>query len=502
MDAGPGGLLAQLSPDDREGALLGAAAVLASARRAGYVPPPADPPSVQPAEPETRPRCSSAAAQDLMRMLTGEFRELLPEWLHIAAARGLRAPETLLPDLLDAGRQDTAIRSDLLTACGVRARWLAKQNPDWKYALRLAREADAGQNADEAERIWETGDQGERVAAMKTLRALDPARARELMAAGWASEPGETRANLLMALDVGLDMADEPFLERALDDKAAAVRGTASFFLARMPESELVKRMIARIREHVTLRSRLLQPALFEVTLPDRLTPDMVRDGIGKASDVQFDVPEPDRANAHWLAAIVARTPLAFWTREYGKSAEEIVSVRRSNPADQILTYGWAYAVEHAPDTAWALPVLTAGWESGWAGFPFGAVSWRTIVPARELEGFLAAFIRANPSCLDNDHFVGLLKSCADLPAGAVPDAVIDACRAKPEVKDYMVAHRLSGLLESLSLYVPSHRREEFFAVWRELAEKNMLMGGKALYKAEERALFRDRMLAHLRESR
>ncbi len=70
-------------------------------------------------------------------------------------------------------------------------------------------------------RAWETGGRAERVGYLTALRGQDPVVARELLAAGWSRENAEERAQLLAALRHGLSLADEEFLEDALDDRAA-----------------------------------------------------------------------------------------------------------------------------------------------------------------------------------------------------------------------------------------------------------------------------------------
>jgi hypothetical protein len=73
-----------------------------------------------------------------------------------------------------------------------------------------------------------------------------------------------------------LSMDDEPFLERALDDRDAQVRHKAAALLASLPESRLVRRMIATAGDILTLDGGHLTPS-FPPAIPRRWC-DGVRD--------------------------------------------------------------------------------------------------------------------------------------------------------------------------------------------------------------------------------
>jgi hypothetical protein len=65
-----------------------------------------------------------------------DLTELLPQWLAVANARGFAPPPQVLPALLDAARGRTDLRPAALEFAGPRALWLARLNPDWRFALR------------------------------------------------------------------------------------------------------------------------------------------------------------------------------------------------------------------------------------------------------------------------------------------------------------------------------------------------------------------------------
>ncbi|MGY0060812.1 DUF5691 domain-containing protein [Streptomyces sp. LZ34] len=132
---------------DAPAALLDAAALSTVRRRAGLRPAAARP-APSPAPEDPRPPLPPAARNRLAMLLAGrsapgggrrsapDLAELLPQWLTMANQYGYRTPEALLPALLDAARARTDLRPETLTLGGPRALWLARLNPEWRFALR------------------------------------------------------------------------------------------------------------------------------------------------------------------------------------------------------------------------------------------------------------------------------------------------------------------------------------------------------------------------------
>ncbi|MFD8384093.1 DUF5691 domain-containing protein [Streptomyces sp. NPDC059679] len=132
---------------DAPAALLDAAALSTVRRRAGLRPA-ASRPAPAPAPEDPRPPLPPAARNRLAMLLAGrsapgsgrrsapDLAELLPQWLAMANQYGYRAPDALLPALLDAARARTDLRPEALTLGGARVLWLARLNPEWRFALR------------------------------------------------------------------------------------------------------------------------------------------------------------------------------------------------------------------------------------------------------------------------------------------------------------------------------------------------------------------------------
>ncbi len=86
-------------------------------------------------------------------------------------------------------------------------------------------------------------------------------------------------------IGTGLSMADEPFLERALDDRDAQVRRRAAELLAGLPDSRLAARLTAAAGSILTLKDGALNP-VFPAAVNDALWRDGVTRPLGPADDL------------------------------------------------------------------------------------------------------------------------------------------------------------------------------------------------------------------------
>ena len=284
-DGSPPGLEAALEDRGVEDRLLGAAAAWTVARRAGAVA--VEPvPAVEPAGEDPRPIAPGGA---LRERLEGLYPSLLGEWLELAAARGLRPPPELVPALLDHAAVYTELHTPVAEAAGPLALWLAERNPRWAFVRGAGEDVDA---------VWADGGTDERRALLERVRRTDPARAREVLEATFADETWEDRVAFLDTLAVGLSGADEPLLERALDDRRKPVRDAAAHLLTGLPRSRFAARMAERAAPLIRVEDGRLV-----VALPGDPDTAAKRDG----------VPATGRRSER-LHALLAAAPLATWT--------------------------------------------------------------------------------------------------------------------------------------------------------------------------------------------
>ncbi|MFK4268089.1 DUF5691 domain-containing protein [Streptomyces milbemycinicus] len=482
---------------DAPAALLDAAALSTVRRRAGLRPA-ASRPAPAPAPEDPRPSLPPAARSRLAMLLAGrsapgsgrrsapDLAELLPQWLAMANQYGYRAPDALLPDLLDAARARTDLRPEALTLGGARVLWLARLNPEWRFALRgggagRAAEAPAAVDADadpsaspcprEAtpdpavpggpptpdhttpghttpgaaaardtpaavpagiQRQWEEGLFAERVSLLAAVRHRDPELGLALLGGSWSTERAEDRLMFLDSLRDDLSPSDEPFLEQALADRSRNVRATAAELLSALPGSALASRMAERSRACVSLTAGVIA-----IEAPAECDGGMQRDG------VVAKPPSGRGERAWWFGQLVEATPLERWSDWFGgRGAAEIVALPVADGWQADLQAAWCRAAVRQRSVEWSrallgapsAPPAAAPTTSPAPGAPGGAApptaaSWRdpakllSALPSAERAEWVADFIAAHGL---SDAF-RLLGVCAVPWAEPLGRAVVDA---------------------------------------------------------------------------
>ncbi|WP_150241629.1 DUF5691 domain-containing protein [Nocardiopsis quinghaiensis] len=338
-------------------ALLDRAALAVVRRAAGYTPAT----GIAPLTPDTedeRPEAGAGATRVLEHILA-DRAELLPEWLDLVSACGRRAAHSSVPSLLDQGVRDSRLRPALAAAVGTRGHWLARFNPSWSHML-----AESAPGDRFSERDWDHGTPGERRRALAALRAEDPDRARELLTALW---PGlaraELRRHLLETLAVGLGPADEEFVERALDDRSANVRGCALSLLTRLPGSGHAERLRGCVRQSASLDAGGI--LRMESTGTD--DPAVRRDLALAASDGRSE-----NANQRYerMWALVTHTPLDVWPGLLGTDPAGVFTAAERRPGG----YGrnnWLFGA--------LVNAVAVQRNAEWAGAVLGTVGVQTM---------------------------------------------------------------------------------------------------------------------------
>jgi Family of unknown function (DUF5691)/SWIM zinc finger len=370
------------SPAGSAASLLEASAVALLYGRAGTTPAPGRP-GVPPAPAETGPPLPPASGARLLRLLgdggapggAQVADALLAEWLAAAAAHGGHVPPEALPALLDAGRRDPAIRAALARVAGRRGGWLAERRADWRWLLDEAPPADAADPA-----AWATGTAGERLAYLARLRAADPGGARDLLAASWAAESPEDRVRFLATFETGLSLADDAFLDAALDDRRREVREAALYLLRRLPGARLGRHMAARARAAVRLDRRTSGRDRLRVEPPPELDAEMRRDGVTAT---------PARgagAGAWLLEEVVAGAPLDVWTGDFARSPAAVLELTHGHDWETPLVHGWAKAAIRQHHPGWASALVANDARRGPAALR-EAVRWdlHLVLPPAEL---------------------------------------------------------------------------------------------------------------------
>ncbi len=375
-----GDVLSRIDPGEAEHALLSAAAIVSAYQRVGTQPPSLDAALPTPCADETLPRCSTRAGLRLTSMLNGEQQAVLPEWLDALANAQQRVTEEHLPALLDYGQSHANLQAAILNVIGQRGAWLAAHNPEWAYALRV-----------EDESIWQTGTRAERVALLKRLRERDPQHALDVLNSTWTEDAPDERAAFIATLSIGLSMADEPFLEAALDDRRKEVRQLAAQWLMQLPPSRLCQRMIDRTSGLLSIKKQLLKTQL-EVTLPEACDKAMVRDGI------EAKPPKGVGEKAWWLQQLLAATPLSTWTVRW-PIATLLQAAAKSDWHTPILV-GLATAAQRQQNADWCEALLAT---DGLANEPIEPTKLLAVLRVDRREAYALNVLRAQPS-LENDQ--------------------------------------------------------------------------------------------------
>jgi hypothetical protein len=274
-------------------------------------------------------------------MLNQQETALLPELLRLLDEAGQRAPDELLPHVLEHGAKVPRLRPALLPVVGERGRWLGALNPAWHYA---AVDLEDWRSLRAA---WEADPAG-RPALAQMARRRDAATGRHLIEATWRAEADTTRRELIRALDMALGPADEPFLERALDDRDAQVRRKAADLLATLPGSRLAARLTAAAGDILTLTNGELTPRFPAVSN------SMVRDGVVRPTSSPQSASERSRL----LVQLVGAIPPAHWEERLAAAPETIVRAALVGKWPRTLLTALATAALRSRDRRWAAALL------------------------------------------------------------------------------------------------------------------------------------------------
>ncbi|GAA4852505.1 DUF5691 domain-containing protein [Kitasatospora terrestris] len=467
---------------DQATALLDLAALAAVRRRAGALADPA-PELPEPAPADPRPEVTEAAARRLSVLLggrsavtTANLAELLPQWLAVAREHEYRLPPALVPALLDAARARSELRPDAVALAGPLGRWLAARNTEWRFVARTvaetagtagtagtaeapeatpapaagnptgnpgdapdaadAADADGRGGAESGDQLWQEGLFAERVTHLTRLRRRDPAAGLALLRSTWSTERAEDRVLFLDALQDGLSLADEPFVEAALTDRSKNVRATAAELLSTLPGSALAARMAERARAAVHLESA---PGRIVVTPPAECDAAMQHDGIPVKS------PTGRGERAWWFGEIVAAAPLSLWTADTGLTPDELLRLPAADgDADWTddLREAWARAAVRQQDATWARALLGPAPKPDRADRTPGAPArLLAVLPPAERATWTAAFVRTHGL---GDAFQ-LLGACATPWTPPLSTAVVAALERAATTGAYPWSH--SGVL-------------------------------------------------------
>jgi hypothetical protein len=450
-------LVGRLPSTSRERSLLlslGVEAIRARAgRRAGQgVAPP-------PAGTEARPACSEALAQLMVEQCRERNLVLLKEALLRLDQLGLRLPPWCLVDLAEL--KQASLQPAAARVAGERGRWLAAQNPEWRWLL----EGPAADTPEERRRIWEEGGLAERLSVLRATRADDGAAARAWVEAVWKEEKATVREELLVVLEAGLGAEDETFLEgRALTDRAAPVRARAAQMLSRLEGSGLAQRMRQRAEALLryqppeglrgllgALKARLGGDAAgsLDVTPPASFPPEWAADGLVEKP------PAGKGEKAFWVAQVLALVPPDHWVRRFDASPDVLIAAAARGDWAAAIVEGWLQAAVSFRSGTWAAALWRGQAKASVVVEQVAPMATRILplVPQEEAESLVAPLIAAGDPALFLPLLPALARPWGQALAGTFLQAFERALHAPAPNWQEAIAWR--GCLERAALALP-----------------------------------------------
>jgi hypothetical protein len=299
---------------------------------------------------DDRPSPPRSAMATLLRLLANPDPALIEEWAQLALSHGMRVDGADAPLLLDWWARQPRRSESVFAALGGRGEWLASLNPDWHKPVATTEiPADAGE-------AWQAGTSAERLAILTTVRRQDPARALALVESTWQSDGANDRQRFLEALVENRSMADEPFLEAALDDRSKLVRRQAAALLALIPGSRLRQRLSDEAKPMITIRTSrgILGRGRRQIVLvpPESFAATWARDGIDERP------PEGVGPRAWWMRQILAGADLAVWTECTGMTPEAILESLKKDDYFGEALHALIAAVTSTGDPAWSTALV------------------------------------------------------------------------------------------------------------------------------------------------
>ncbi|GJM31192.1 MAG: hypothetical protein DHS20C18_01930 [Saprospiraceae bacterium] len=286
--------------------LLEAAALYNQFNKAAFPLPDWKDPLPEPIDVGEQQGCNVASSHHLKLILSGPYRQALPEFLGLLGANNQCLPPEALPPIFDSALRDPEFWALVRPTIGAGGHWLLSLNPDWQ-ALR--------ENTNISD--WETSNREERTAIIRYLRHTDPQLAIVLLERTWHQDSVADKMAFLPLLEINIAPGDEDFLEARLDDSRKEVRQKAALLLATIKGSALQQRLLDQIQKILRWDNKKV-----EFDVPAELPETTLRDGIR---------PSPKRGaggmKADWLQQLVGRIPPAWWEERLDRKPQQIASL-------------------------------------------------------------------------------------------------------------------------------------------------------------------------------
>ncbi|TWT36002.1 hypothetical protein KOR34_08990 [Posidoniimonas corsicana] len=349
--------------------------------------------------------------------------------------------------------------------------------------------------------VWEEGDKGERITALKAIRRTAPEKARELVQAVWDTETAADRAGFMGVMSQGVSLQDESWLEALLDDRSKQVRAAVTRLLSLIPESGMAERMAWRVDSWIdrppARGKKQKDSATIEFMPPDELDPSAVRDGLQMKSVGGLG------PKAELLRGIASRAPLSAWANRGGDAAAWLDAARKSDWADA-LCRGWIEAAALQRHAEWAEAVLLRLLDDATSHDELQRARITQLMDAlpRESAERVTLNAVANRGLVERPRVVEAVLNACDFGWGeelsrAVAGAVRDRLAAKEAVYDTF----LRQILRLSAVRIDPSVTEEVGRMWTESQDHWSANLGELVHDAIGTVRLRRDMLAALKNS-
>jgi hypothetical protein len=363
------------SSGNKEEEFLQAAALLSNYRRCGFIPMEGSKGLMTLAPEEERTYANTEAHTALEDILVSGNQALLHFWLKQCANTQQLIRPALLPDIIDIGNNQKQLRQMISACMGQRGKWLMQWNDSWQWS--------APTSFDD---VWENGSTSERKAVLAKIREQDAAKGLSLLMEIWSHENAASRAELLESLKTGAGIADLPWLEQVMEEKSVKVREVTMSILKTIPESTILLRYWAFLKESITIeqsKGLLGFGTKYSLAIHSKLQdPAKELPGIDSLSG-KADMSD----ELYVISQCISHISPQLWTEHYGKDPVNFLELFRKNDKYRILVPAFARAAVTYRNQEWLRTIIQLD-ESNF--YPESIFA----LPQRETENYFITFLQ------------------------------------------------------------------------------------------------------------
>jgi hypothetical protein len=328
---------------DKETQFLNSAAILYNYRRASFLPATQVGSVLNECENEQQAYCSLSAAGALQATIDDENRSLLFYWLTKCHEKNLIVTPEYIPYLFQKAERDEELRDLIILCCGQRGKWMAQFNTAWLFNEEKSTQT-----------IFDHGRLEERKKALTEWRAINPLEARLALEKCWTQEQAATKAELLEALEINLQIEDEVFLKECWKEKSQKVKEVTLKLLKQLPTSFIVNEVWEFVVPLVSYKKSssmlgLLNKENIELNLEFTIPDSFKSYGIS-----HIDANKIYTEKEFTLSQLIGIVPLSNWENHFNLNADAILSLFEKKEETKKFISSFATAANTFKNVEWA----------------------------------------------------------------------------------------------------------------------------------------------------